>query len=79
MQTSDKKNIILLAFAIFFMLIFILPNLWMLFGSFKDQPNVSDVRQTGMVLAIELIKDKKRKTPYNWKERRGRSWCRLST
>ena len=38
------------------------------FGSFKDHPNVSDVRQTGMVLAIELIKDKKRKTPYNWKE-----------
>ena len=32
-----RKNIILLAFAIFFMLIFILPNLWMLFGSFKDQ------------------------------------------
>lgn len=41
------------------------------FGSFKDHPNVSDVRQTGMVLAVELIKDKKRKIPYNWKERRG--------
>jgi len=37
MRTSVRKNIILLAFAIFFMLIFILPNLWMLFGSFKDQ------------------------------------------
>ena len=32
------------------------------FASFKDHPNVSDVRQTGMVLAIELIKDKKRKS-----------------
>ena len=37
MRTSVSKNIILLAAAIFFMLIFILPNLWMLFGSFKDQ------------------------------------------
>ena len=41
------------------------------FESLRDHPNVSDVRQKGMVLAIELIKNKKRKIPYDWKERRG--------
>ena len=41
------------------------------FESLKDHPHVSDVRQKGMVLAIELIKDKKRKVSYDWKERRG--------
>ncbi len=41
------------------------------FEPLKDHPNVSDVRQKGMVLAIELIKNKKKKIPYNWKERRG--------
>ena len=39
------------------------------FESLKDHPHVSDVRQRGMVLAIELIKDKKRRIPYNWKEK----------
>ena len=37
----------------------------------KDHPHVSDVRQTGMVLAVELVKDKKKKLAYDWKERRG--------
>ena len=41
------------------------------FESLRDHPNVSDVRQKGMVLAIELIKNKKKKISYNWKERRG--------
>lgn len=34
-------------------------------------PHVSEVRQTGMILAIELVKDKSRHTPYPWQERRG--------
>jgi len=38
---------------------------------FNDHPHVSDVRQHGMVLAIEMIKDKKKKIEYDWKERRG--------
>ena len=38
---------------------------------FKDHPQVGDVRQRGMVVAIEMVKDKKTKTPYDWKERRG--------
>ena len=41
------------------------------FDSLRDHPHVSDVRQTGMVLAIELVKDKKKKLAYDWKERRG--------
>ena len=41
------------------------------FESLRDHPNVSDIRQKGMVLAIELIKDKKRKIAYDWRERRG--------
>ena len=41
------------------------------FESLRNHPHVSDVRQKGMVLAIELVKDKKRKISYNWKERRG--------
>ena len=41
------------------------------FSKFKELDYVSDVRQTGMITAVELAKDKKSKKPYNWKERRG--------
>ena len=37
----------------------------------KDHPNVGEVRQTGMVLAIEMVRDKATKTPFDWRERRG--------
>lgn len=37
----------------------------------KDHPYVGEVRQTGMVLAIEMVKDKATKTPFAWQERRG--------
>lgn len=37
----------------------------------KNHPHVAEVRQTGMILAIELCKDKKSNTPYPWQERRG--------
>ncbi len=36
-----------------------------------DHPNVAEVRQHGMILAIEMVKDKKASLPYDWKERRG--------
>ncbi len=36
-----------------------------------DHPHVADVRQSGMILAIEMVKDKASRTPYDWKERRG--------
>lgn len=38
---------------------------------FADHPHVAEVRQTGMILAIEMIKDKATKTPWPWEERRG--------
>lgn len=36
-----------------------------------DHPQVGEVRQTGMALAIEMSADKARRTPYPWQERRG--------
>jgi len=36
-----------------------------------DHPNVAEVRQTGMVLAIEMVADKATKTPFDWRQRRG--------
>jgi adenosylmethionine---8-amino-7-oxononanoate aminotransferase len=36
-----------------------------------DHPHVAEVRQTGMILAIEMVADKARRTPYPWQERRG--------
>ena len=36
-----------------------------------DHPHVAEVRQHGMILAIEMVKDKQRREPYAWQERRG--------
>lgn len=36
-----------------------------------DHPQVAEVRQTGMAVAIEMVQDKASKTPYPWQERRG--------
>jgi len=38
---------------------------------FHDYPNVAEVRQTGMILAIELVKNKTTREPFAWQERRG--------
>jgi adenosylmethionine-8-amino-7-oxononanoate aminotransferase len=38
---------------------------------FADLPNVGEVRQTGMILAIEMVKDKQTREAYDWRERRG--------
>jgi len=43
---------------------------------FSDHPHVAEVRQTGMVVAIELVKEKKNRRPYPWQERRGLTVCR---
>ena len=37
----------------------------------QEHPHVAEVRQHGMILAIEMIKDKKSREPYPWQERRG--------
>ncbi|MBL4607549.1 MAG: adenosylmethionine--8-amino-7-oxononanoate transaminase [Pseudomonadales bacterium] len=36
-----------------------------------DHPHVAEVRQHGMVVAIELVKNKKSREAYPWQERRG--------
>lgn len=36
-----------------------------------DHPHVAEVRQHGMILAIEMIRDKAARDPYPWQERRG--------
>ncbi|MDD3449586.1 MAG: aminotransferase class III-fold pyridoxal phosphate-dependent enzyme, partial [Gammaproteobacteria bacterium] len=36
-----------------------------------DHPRVADVRQTGMILAMEMVQDKAGRAPYPWQERRG--------
>ena len=36
-----------------------------------DHPHVAEVRQHGMVLAIEMVKEKAGRVPYPWQERRG--------
>lgn len=38
---------------------------------FKDHPNVAEVRQTGMIVAIELVKNKQTGEAYPWQQRRG--------
>jgi adenosylmethionine-8-amino-7-oxononanoate aminotransferase len=37
----------------------------------QDHPHVGEVRQQGMVVAIEMVKDKATRQPYPWQERRG--------
>lgn len=42
-------------------------------ATLADHPNVAEVRQTGMVLAIEMVADKATRAPFDWRERRGLS------
>jgi adenosylmethionine-8-amino-7-oxononanoate aminotransferase len=37
----------------------------------RDHPHVAELRQCGMILAIELMKDTASRTPWAWQERRG--------
>jgi len=37
----------------------------------RGHPNVAEIRQRGMILAIELMKDPGARTPFPWQERRG--------
>ena len=38
---------------------------------FNDHPNISHVRQTGMIFAVEMVADKAARTAYPWQQRRG--------
>lgn len=40
-------------------------------SGFSDHPHVAEVRQHGMILAIEMIRNKNSREPYPWQERRG--------
>jgi adenosylmethionine---8-amino-7-oxononanoate aminotransferase len=37
----------------------------------RDHPHVAEIRQRGMILAIELMRDPVTRTPFPWEERRG--------
>ncbi len=37
----------------------------------EAHPHVAEVRQTGMIVAIEMVKNKASRAPYDWRERRG--------
>ncbi len=40
-------------------------------AQFHGHPHVAEVRQTGMIVAIEMVKNKQTREPYPWQERRG--------
>lgn len=37
----------------------------------EAHPHLSEVRQTGLIAAVELLQDRSNRTPYPWQERRG--------
>jgi len=37
----------------------------------EDHPHVAEIRQAGMILAIEMVSDRATRRPYPWQERRG--------
>ena len=40
-------------------------------AALAEHPHVVEVRQTGMILALEMVKDRKTREPFAWQERRG--------
>lgn len=41
----------------------------------REHPNVGDIRQVGLLVGIELVRDKASQTPFDWAERRGMRVC----
>jgi len=39
--------------------------------SLDEHPHVADIRQSGLIAAIELVADRASRAPYDWRERRG--------
>ncbi len=37
----------------------------------ESHPHVGEIRQTGMILALEMVADLERMTSWDWRERRG--------
>ncbi|MFO0921571.1 MAG: aminotransferase class III-fold pyridoxal phosphate-dependent enzyme [Pirellulales bacterium] len=44
----------------------------------KDHPFVGDIRQKGLVAAVELVENKPHKTPFPWSEKRGILACKAA-
>jgi adenosylmethionine---8-amino-7-oxononanoate aminotransferase len=44
----------------------------------RELPHVGDVRQRGLIAAVELVRDKKSQSPYPWTERRGQAVCNVA-
>lgn len=40
-------------------------------AALAEHPHISEVRQTGMILALEMVKDRKTRESFPWQERRG--------
>ncbi|MCQ6557323.1 adenosylmethionine--8-amino-7-oxononanoate transaminase [Paenibacillus mendelii] len=40
-------------------------------AALKDRPHVGEIRQQGMMIGIELVRDKESREPYDWAERIG--------
>jgi adenosylmethionine-8-amino-7-oxononanoate aminotransferase len=38
---------------------------------FEQHPHIGEMRQCGMIAALEMVQDKSNKTPYPWQQRRG--------
>lgn len=45
---------------------------------FEDHPHVAEVRQRGMIVAVELVRDRRTREPFDWRERRGRRIARAA-
>jgi adenosylmethionine-8-amino-7-oxononanoate aminotransferase len=46
-----------------------------LLAPLRDLPHVGDVRQRGLIAAVELVQDKSTLQPYPWEQRRGVLAC----
>ena len=44
---------------------------WKAVAELSDHAHVAEIRRRGMILAIEMIQEKRARTPYPWQERRG--------
>ena len=42
----------------------------------REHPHVGNVRQRGMLAAVELVADKESQSRFDWRERRGQAVCR---